>query len=298
MFQLGASSGEDESSLREHMASTPQSNSLRHASDGSSHTKKQISFVDDVSEAPKKTFMFADDDDDDGAAVESEPEDDSQDDEEISESAIDDDDAWEDEGETEEPPKQIEFHRVESKPDLVSRRSMLTDNIHESSRASALQNAASRSSPLMRRSRTSTPNGPSMPASPTEDSPMKLQGAMENGKLGQSPASPNARSIVVAPTNPHPPCPPMSPRATRRNMVSQELGVSLRKHMLNERQYKNVYANNSSPLRRAHTATDVRIPEQPQEPGPTYPMFGRAPKIGASNDDFDHDLSDYHRKGW
>ena len=75
--------------------------------------------------------------------------------------AIESDEEREDGNKSGGPARFVEeemFQRVTSKPNLISRRSLLTTLIHENDRALALQNAASRSAPAIHRLRA--PNGP------------------------------------------------------------------------------------------------------------------------------------------
>lgn len=169
MFTLGGSSGDDdESSFEDRIASyrsKPKQSSLSASLKKPSDNHKVPSFKDMVQSRQQfKTIKEGVDEDEDAVASESE----SEEDDEVCESAIDDEDededVWEDstsEADRSEVEDQTMFQRVDSRPNLVSRRSMLTTMIHEPQRAEALANAASRSSPAMRRSRTSSPNGPS-----------------------------------------------------------------------------------------------------------------------------------------
>lgn len=147
-------------------------------------------------------------------------------DEEESESEIegDDDLSWEDEDETFDPAS-VKEH--DSRPDLTSRRSLLTRATHEPDRAAALQNLASRCTPAIKRSRTSTPNSQSFATSPKEGAEFEIPGVNTM----------RVKPIIVTPSNTGIPIVPMSPRTTRRNMLSSEMTESLRKHLLWEKQY-------------------------------------------------------------
>ena len=288
MFQIGAaSSDEPESSLDLHMSQAPLS-SLSEGLKRPTNSKKQTSFMEEVTSRTIKDAVEENDE-----VFES----DDEDEEEVSESAIDDDDEgdddWEDDGDDSGPSslddKQM-FQRVESKPNLVSRRSLLTTMIHEPERAIALQNAASRSTPALRRSRTSTPNGPSLAASPDDDD-SGLE--MRDGHISQS------KPIIMTTSNTHQLA--LSPRTTRRNMLSTELTESLRKNLLWERQQKN--STSSAALKRRHTSHDVKNlqqypgePKLPKEKGPH--MNKNASEYQSWNDYFDQGLQDFHRKGW
>ncbi|KAL9094967.1 MAG: hypothetical protein Q9165_002917 [Trypethelium subeluteriae] len=295
MFQIGAgSSDEPESSLDIHMSHAPRS-SLSEGLKRPASTKKQTSFMDEVT---TRTIKDAVEENEEVFESDDEEDEDEEDDEEeeVSESAIDDDedeDDWEDDGDDSGPSslddKQM-FQRVESKPNLVSRRSLLTTMIHEPERAVALQNAASRSTPALRRSRTSTPNGPSLAASPDDDEP----GLEMKGKQ-----IPQSKPIIMTTSNTHQPA--LSPRTTRRNMLSTELTESLRKNLLWERQQKN--STSSAALKRRHTSNDVKNLQQypgeakvPKEKGPL--MNKKASDYQSWNEYFDQGLQDFHRKGW
>jgi hypothetical protein len=275
MFTIGTSSGEDESSLESHMHRSVLSDSLRRPTSYTSDCgKKQTSFKDEVSvghaAALRHSSVFESDDED----------------EDVSESAIEDDDDssdWEDSDDGGSGPSSVNesnlFQRVDSRPDLTSRRSLLTTLMHEPDRAKALANAASRSSPAIRRSRTSTPNGPSVAASPEAGS--NLHAAMQNMT--------RSKPIIMTTSNTHQQL-ALSPRTTRRNMLSTELTESLRKNLLWERQHKST--GNLAAMKRRHTSTDVKNLKQHPEPAPML-TGGKF-----SNDYFHAGLGEYHAKGW
>lgn len=286
-FTLGGSSDEDgTSSLETHMLNTNRSSLSEGLRRPGLSNGKTTSFNDKVTSIQSESYDSNDEalDSDDGEE------------EEPSESAIEDDDdeAWED-SESESGPSSVNenglFQRVESRPNLTSRRSMLTAMMHEPDRQRALQNAASRSTPAMRRSRTSSPNGPSLASSPKDDEPgLEMRGA----------AVPRSKPIIMTTSNVHPPA--LSPRTTRRNMLTTELTESLRKHLLWERQQKN--ATNNAALKRRHTSQDVKNLKQYPEPvalhgGPPITLKDEAAKNNNSwNAFFDHGLQEYHEKGW
>jgi hypothetical protein len=275
IFMLGASSGEEESSLEEHMSTTfhlqQQQQQRSSLSEGlKKPQRKRTSFKDDVSTR---------------TVYEGTHEDDTEEDEEVvSESAIDDDSSdWEDSvtesGRSSVDEKEM-FQRVDSRPNLTSRRSLLSTLLHQPDRAAAIQNAASRSTPAMR-SRTSSPNGPSVSTTPEEESALTMRG----------PQIPRSRPIIMTTSSIHPPA--LSPRTTRRNMLATELTESLRRHLLWERQQKNTTA--SAVLKRRHTSHDVPSLQE-------YPGQDMSPDKDASKNNswnyFDHGLGEYHQKGW
>ena len=235
MFQLGVSSEDDDSSFESKVQSfrAPQqrsslSQSLSREQVPKTLDKKKTSFRDIV----EQRRIHSDAENDEGAIASSDEEDD--------ESAIEDEEDeegdWEDSPSEDDKPavQNYEFRRVDSRPELVSRPSMLSMQLDHKRRTSTLQNEASRSSPAFRRSRASTPQGPSMPASPEEND--EDAGIMMRGARSQP------RPIAMNPSNTsqglaH------SPRTTRRNMLSTELTESLRKNLLWERQQKSQTAN-------------------------------------------------------
>jgi hypothetical protein len=279
MFMLGGSSGEDESSFEEKMIKQqPQQSGLSTGLKRSSPDKKQTSFKDEVESRTISNRSHEDED-----VFESD------DDEDISESAIEEEEDssdWEDSQSDSGASSVIEkhlFQRVDSKPHLPSRRSLLTTLIHQPDRAAALAEMAlkaSKSSPALRRSKTSSPTGPSL-ATSLEDESM-----LDNDEL----EVPGARPIVVTTSNTHPAA--LSPRTTRRYMLATELTESLRKHLLWERQQKNTTAN--AVLKRRHTAHDVANLSR----FPTATGSGTTSKNNSWNHYFEHGLGEYHQKGW
>ena len=155
-----------------------------------------------------------------------------------------------------------------------------------SERTRALQNAASRSTPAMRRSRTSSPNGPSVATSPEPDAQM-LTATMNDGLTAPRP-------IVMTTSNTHHEPVSMSPRSTRRQMLSSELTESLRKNLLWERQHRST--GNLAALKRRHTSNDVKNLRQLPEPGPVLSHRDGAARY--NNDYFHAGLQEYHAKGW
>ncbi|KAH8586729.1 hypothetical protein B0O99DRAFT_695196 [Bisporella sp. PMI_857] len=200
------------------------------------------------------------------------------DEEDIDESVIGDDDdssEWED---TNEDSKDVSidenkiFQRVDSRPQLTSRRSLLTVALHQIERYNVLINHAAQATPAPQRSRISSPNGTPLATSLGSDKTpltMKRSPLKAIGEVSQTEPQP---IIMATATNnlPHPI--PHSPRTTRRNMLATELTVSLRQHLLWERQQKSQTVN--AVLKRRHTAHDV------------------------ANQYFNQGLGEYHSKGW
>jgi hypothetical protein len=248
MFTLGGSSDEDAASSFE-AYSLKQRSSLTENLRKPPPMQKTTSFKKEVS-----TRTYQDLTSESDGAIESDSEDD------VDESAIEEDDSeaeWEDDDIEEEDsgPSSLKegglFRRVDSKPNLTSHRSLLTTALHQGDRAMALQNEASRSTSAIRRSRTTSPNGPSTGNSPQEEGLMMRQS--------------KPKPIIMTTSNVHPPA--MSPRTTRRMMLSSELTSSLRQNLLWERSQKNAVKNSvakrqasaiSLPaLRRAATTSNI-----------------------------------------
>lgn len=294
VFTLGGSSEEENSSSLETYSAMAQRSSLSESLRKGSQMRKTTSFKNEVS-----TRTFQDIASESEGAIESESE------EEFDESAIEEDDSeddWEDDDNEESGPSSVterpSFPRVDSKPDLKSHRSLLTSAIHQGDRAQALQNEASRSSPAIRRSRTTTPNGPSTGNSPQEDSGLMMR-----------PQASRAKPIIMTTSNVHPPA--MSPKTTRRLMLQSELTGSLRQNLLWERQQKNATTNavakrqqsavSLPALRRAMTTGDVKglntNTQQAQIRSTTF-RDNNNKDTSSFNAFFDSGLQEYHRSGW
>jgi hypothetical protein len=276
MFTLGGSSGDDESSFEDRMSSQLKRASLAGA--GRPLGKKA---------SAQKEGCIEEADTDEEEAVESGEEERSPASEtsEVSESAIDESD-WEDSDEPEESSVDDTalFKRVDSQANLVSRRSMLTMQLHEPDQKPGLANIASRSSPALRRSRRSSPNGPSLPASPDEGEPVLTMRGPESSR-------PKA---IITPTNTNPHSLAHSPRTTRRNMLATELPESLRKHLLWERQQKNTTAH--AVFKRRHTAQNLAVLHE-QAGGRNGAAGHDASRNNSLNPYYDS-AWEYHAKGW
>ncbi|KAG7403563.1 Uncharacterized protein Forpe1208_v016162 [Fusarium oxysporum f. sp. rapae] len=269
VFQIGDSSEED-SSMKSAMASSRPNPLL-------SARKKQASFSNNVM---TRTI-------DDEAAVDSDTDD------YIDESAIDDDDDssdWEDSMEESGKSSMDDkfFQRVDSKPNLTSRRSLITlmiaQNNHPSKPTSAI--------PLSRMA-----NGLSPDASPSDsdEAPLMMKGMRGPGlkPIHEVPRF-SAQPIMTGPNHIQPQA-AMSPRTTRRNMLATELTESLRRHLLWERQQKSSTAN--AVLKRRHTSPDVANLKQ----YPEKPCMKKSEDVNASswNRYFSKEATDgYHSKGW
>ena len=289
VFHFGGSSNEDDNSLpnRRPPKSAIVENILKPSA------KKQTSFREEVATRTIQEEQVFDDD-----VFETDEDD-------IDESAIDDDDDssdWEDSVEDSGNASIDEktfFQRVDSRPNLTSRRSLITTMLHQNDRASALANAASRSTPALQRSRTSSPIGPSLAASPDSDDaePLMMKKDPKQPSLKTIAEIPRsaAQPIIMTTTNTTPHQQALSPRTTRRNMLATELTVSLRQHLLRERQQKSQTAN--AVLKRRHTAHDVaNLKEYPDKV-----HMGKEDNEGMNaswNQYFSQGLGEYHSKGW
>ncbi|KAL5001854.1 hypothetical protein BDV10DRAFT_191866 [Aspergillus recurvatus] len=288
MFTLGGSSGdEDESSFEDRMMQAPHRSSLSDQLEkrpGSNLNPKNnvTTFKEQVGNLKSMRDRQRGNDED---AIET--------DDDISESAIEDDEDsdWED-SITESGRSSVEerdmFQRVDSRPNLVSRRSLLTMMMHQPLR----MGDASRSTPALQRSRLTSPNGPSIPASPPNDE--------EENLTMKGPGVPRSRPIIMKPT---PQSVAHSPRTTRRNMLATELTESLRRHLLWERQQKSATAN---AFKRRHTTHDMKNLKEypgPQSQQTAVPSSnGVADKDVAKTGSFNHYTDfgpwEYHAKGW
>lgn len=285
-FTLGGSSEDDESSFEQRVLSVnrppPQRSSLsqslsrQNLSAGKSSLQpKRTSFRDVVAQR-----RIQEDAENDEGAIESSDEEDS--DEEVVESAIDEDeedgDDWEDsnsdDGKASQEPHL--FRRVDSRPDLVSRRSMLTFALNKG--PGGLGHAYSQ--PVLHRSRQpSPPQGPSVAYSPDDDDGMVMQTS-------------NRPPIAVPPprsskTLAH------SPRTTRINMLSTELTESLRRNLLLERQEKSHTAN--AFLKRSRNAQSMaNLRNAGRATGGPPPVLDKS-----KDENWTVDTTwEYHTKGW
>jgi hypothetical protein len=222
----------------------------------------------------------------------------------VDESAIDDDDdssEWEDSiedsGKSSVEDK-FNFQRVDSKPDLTSRRSLITLMLAQGNRSQRLGNNASQSTSALPRARNAL-NGPSLVNSPNDSDEAPLM--MKRGTrappmrpINEVPRS-NAQPINVTATGMNHQA-ALSPRTTRRNMLATELTESLRRQLLWERSQKSSTAN--AVLKRRHTSHDVANLKQ----YPERPYMNRAnndANAGSWDQYFNKDtFTGYHAQGW
>lgn len=189
-----------------------------------------------------------------------------------SDSAIEDDEEdWEDLPTSQQGVEGNEqFKRIDSSTNLTSRRSLITTMMHQQDRAAALQNAASRSTPAIRR-RGSSHNGP-MGTSPQNE----VQLSRARPMLPSHMSHPDLNNI------------PPSPRTNRRSMLSAELTGSLRKHMLWERQSRSKPTSNKNRVR-----SEIALSEHASKPhlNPTL-------RRNETTQFYENGIQDYYNKGW
>ncbi|KAL5585712.1 hypothetical protein FOVSG1_013404 [Fusarium oxysporum f. sp. vasinfectum] len=184
------------------------------------------------------------------------------------------------------------FQRVDSKPNLTSRRSLITLMLAQNNR---LGNHASKSTSAIPRSRMAS--GPSLGASTndSDEAPLMMKGMRGPGlkPFHEVPRS-SAQPIITGPNHIQPQA-ALSPRTTRRNMLATELTESLRRHLLWERQVKSSTAN--AVLKRQHTSHDVaNLKQYPEKPCMTKSEDANA---NSWNQYFSKEATDgYHSKGW
>ncbi|TLD10141.1 hypothetical protein PgNI_05653 [Pyricularia grisea] len=181
----------------------------------------------------------------------------------VDESAIDDDDddsEWEDSNEESGKSSMDDktlFKRVDSKVNLTSRRSLITLMLERNDRQSKLGNGASQSASAIHQGRMPR-QGPSFVASPndSDDSPLMMKRGSRAAQLKPINEIPrSAAQPIVAPIHVNNQQAALSPRTTRRNMLSTELTESLRRDLVWERSQKSSTVN--AVLKRRHTSHNV-----------------------------------------
>lgn len=285
MFTLGGgSSGDDESSFEDRMSKHSKRSSLAERLKQSEVCPRPSSFKPLLQSRQIRTIKEGQDEDE--GAIESEEE-------EMDESAIEeeDDSEWTDSptesGRSSPPEEKPVFKRVDSRANLVSRKSLLTRGLHEPQRAAALAEAAMNSASTLRRSRTSSPNGPSLAASPTNNDDQTV--------ITRGIDITRSKPMICNTSTTH--LPAHSPRTTRRNMLATEMTESLRRNLLWERQQKSTTAN--AVFKRRHTAHN-EMANLHEFPGPKsgQPVQGPSKDNNSWNHHFDYGPWEYHTKGW
>lgn len=294
IFTMGGSSEDDDSSFDQNMSyrrsmlqPEPRKSSLSTSQtrDDRSQQKKTTSFREEVEQ---RTIQIGGKSADDNA-IESDDDDDEEEDSVIDDSAIEEDEEeWEDE-QPEEAPVNPVFKRVDSAAHLPSRRSILTAGLTEGDRAKGLLNAASQSSPAIRRmERASSHTGPLVAMSPDDND--------DDGPVMMRPVA-NSRAININSQQSSAYALAQSPRTTRRNMLSTELTESLRKNLLWERQQKNTTVNAFLKREARSMANLQRAGQSAQQAGPPHARDDLTRGNNSYNDYFNV-TSEYHTKGW
>ncbi|KIX06065.1 uncharacterized protein Z518_04039 [Rhinocladiella mackenziei CBS 650.93] len=291
VFTLGGSSEDDESSFEQRVLSTgpvhPKSSLSQSLSRPNLTAKlppppKRTSFREVVAERR----IQEDAENDEGAIASSDEEEDT---DEVMESAIDEDeeedgDEWEDsnsdDGKVSQEPHL--FRRVESRPELVSRRSMLTLALN---RGQGGLNHAYSQPALHRALPSSQPVRSSLAESPEEDG-MMMQ-TSNRPPIAIPPPKASSKSLAH------------SPRTTRRNMLSTELTESLRKNLLWERQQKSQTINAFQRRNRNAQSMANLQSHAAAATGPGQPpaAAAEASRTNSWNHYFDNPW-EYHTKGW
>lgn len=286
VFMLGGGSlGEGDSSSDDRMESHVKHSSLAAGLKLPLRNKKHLSFKDEIEARTLDNKSHEDEE-----VFESDSED------EIEDSAIDDDSEDEDDDEDweDDASESVEnmmndkplFQRVDSQPNLVSRRSLLTSLMSQSDRAAAFEDLATKSTPVRRRCRNMVTSGASTGKSPKQDHLLAMGG----------PHMTPSKPMIVTTSNTHQMA--LSPRTTRRNFLASEMTESLRKHVLWERQQKKQTAN--AVLKRRHTAHDVtNLQHYPEETkGQIFKQESRNNSWNNPNNYFGQGLGEYHEAGW
>ncbi|KAL5615438.1 hypothetical protein BROUX41_005483 [Berkeleyomyces rouxiae] len=265
--------------------------------------------------AKKKTTSFSTFVDTIGSsenAIESDSEDDG-DADEIDESAIEDDesdeweDSFEDSGKSSVDDRNY-FQRVDSKVNIPSRRSLITLMFEKTDvDTKKLSSGISSQSTSAIHPRFRVHNGPSALGIMEQNAgPSNARRPDRDGEDSglmmkqQRPSNQPLRPIREMQIPPRAGAQPinangaLSPRTTRRNMLSTELTESLRRHMLWERQQKSKTVN--AVLQRRHTSHEVANLKQ----YPTAPFMKKDDMDDRTmNRYFTKDAQDgYHTKGW
>ncbi len=294
MFQMGGSSEEESNSLlKSALRANDRPGSFLNAQ------KKQTSFH---SQPVTRTIPAAPVVEDDQSETEADY---------VDESAIDDDDDssdWEDSvedsGRSSMDEKSL-FQRVDSSAQLPTRRSLITLMLERTNSERALGSAGPQPAAAVAAASAaaSRARGPQRPpptvASPndSDEAPLMMRRntrAPSLRPINEVPRS-AAQPIMTVGNTIHSQA-ALSPRTTRRNMLSTELTESLRRHLLWERSQKTSTAN--AVMKRRHTSHDVANLRQ----YPERVHMTRDNDVNASS--WDQYLSrdafnnGYHSKGW
>ena len=258
------------------MSSQPTQSSLTAGLKKPVAAKKTLSFRDVVesrksdekSHEDEEVFESDDEDDASDSAI-----DDSEDE------AEDDDEAWEDdaEGDGDSADKPL-FKRVDSQPNLVSRRSLLTSGLNQGDRAAAFQDLAMSSAPGLKRSKTSSNVN-------TEEGSTDA-----SSQLLRTPSKPilRTRSDLISLVS--------SPKTTRRNMLSTEIDENLRKSILHERLQKKSTLN--AYTKRVLSARNLTTLSHQIQPEDVASKSDNDEERQETHDPYGHGIGAYHQAGW
>ncbi|MBE3043498.1 DUF3295 domain-containing protein [Candidatus Bathyarchaeota archaeon] len=291
VFQIGTSgSSEEESSIKENLQKTRSATYLNQRRQPPVSQQLPMATSSDSGDS-----AIADDSETEG--------------DDFDESAIDDDEDdsdWEDSDEAAGNPPiddKTYFKRVDSTANLVSRRSLLTLGLEANERQVNERqvrfgnNVASHSTSALHRARALQGVQQPVMGSPndSDDSPLMMKSRQSPLKpIREAGARTAAQPITAQGTSSHYQA-ALSPRTTRRHMLATELGESLRRHLLWERQQKSSTAN--AVLKRRHTSHDVaNLKQYPERPCMKKAEDANA---GSWNQYFAKEaFNGYHSKGW
>ncbi|KAJ0335489.1 hypothetical protein COL154_013603 [Colletotrichum chrysophilum] len=199
----------------------------------------------------------------------------------VDESAIDDavdSSDWEDSIEDSTGPSIDEktfFQRVDSKPNLTSRRSLITLMIDQQARTSHSAQSTLAASP------SDSDDPPLMMKRGSRSSPLKSITEVPQSAAQPIPATASHSHLQAA----------LTPRTTRRNMLATELTESLRRNLIWKRQQESSTVN--AVLKRCRTA----VANLKQYPEKVY--FNKDEDfIEAHQYSYEYNSNGYHSKGW
>ena len=257
-FMLGGSSGEDESSFDERMQSQSQQSSLTAGLKKPVVGPKKLSFRDVVesrrlgNKSVEDEQVFESDSEDEDSEADSEVE-----------------EEWEDDGSEDE--ENTLFQRVDSKPNLVSRRSLITSMMNAEDRAQQFQEQAmQQQTGALKRSKTLA----NVQTQPESSSPPTSALATAAKPIMRTKS--DIFSLVS------------SPKTTRRNMLSTEIDENLRRSILHERMQKKSTLN--AYTKRVQSARNLT----------TLPMHSERDERAQpdTKDYYRHGSNLYHEVGW
>ncbi|RKF83826.1 putative duf1752-domain-containing protein [Golovinomyces cichoracearum] len=276
MFSFGGSSNEEEAQLIEKVTDVSRNGSVL----GKVSSWRETTFQEEIARRTIREEVIVDD------VFETDEED------EVDESAIEDDDdssEWEDSvegsGNVSVDEKNL-FRRVDSRPNLTSRRSLITTMLHQHDRMEALLSAATNSK--------STPeiNTNNFNTSREKSTSLAQESTEHVSNLGPILETPRSEARPIPRQGMSSQKLALSPRTTRRNMLASELTVSLRQHLLWERKQKSQTVN--AVLKRRHTAQDIAQLRQLPEKS----FMGKEDIKGCWENYFEGGLGEYNSRGW